>query len=209
MRYPLLIFDFDGTLADTFDLFLDIFDQTADQYGFRRFDRENMDYLRTLDARSILHYHRVPMWKVPAILHRSRRLMERQIHDIRLFSKIDDTLARMHESGVRLALLTSNSAHNVLKVLGPEVAARFDFLECGASLFGKRSKLRRLLVHSGVAVDDVMLIGDEIRDAQAAIHAGVAFGAVGWGYSAIDALVKAGAQEHFQVPEEIVSKLTG
>src|SRR6266851_4977370 len=124
MRRRLLIFDFDGTLADTFDLFLDIFDEAAAIHGFSPFDRANLNHLRTLDARRILEYHDVPMWKMPLILYTTRTLMERRIHDVRLFARIDHALARLHDEGFVLALLTSNARANVLKVLGPAAASR-------------------------------------------------------------------------------------
>ena len=208
MRRRFLIFDFDGTLADTFDLFLKVFDEAAAVHGFNRFDRENVDYLRTLDAQNILRHHKVPMWKLPMIMRTTRTLMAQRIRGIRLFDEIDHTLTCLHEKGATLALLTSNSRSNVLRVLGSEIAGRFSYLECGASLFGKRSKIKKLLAQSGFTVEESMLIGDEIRDAQAALQTGVAFGAVSWGYSTMSALLNVGAQEYFFDPRELATKLT-
>jgi phosphoglycolate phosphatase len=207
MRRRFLIFDFDGTLADTFDLFLKVFDETAALHGFSCFDRENIDYLRTLDARNILRHHDVPMWKLPMIMRTTRKLMARRIRGIRLFGKIDQALIRLHEKGATLALLTSNSRSNVLRVLGSEMAGRFTHLECDVSIFNKHSKLKKMLARSGFTSDESIFIGDEIRDARAALQAGITFGAVSWGYGAMSALVKAGAQEYFFEPSELTSKL--
>jgi phosphoglycolate phosphatase len=208
MQSRLLIFDFDGTLADTFHLFLQIFDQSSVLYGFRPFDRKNMDHLRTLDTRSILRYHEVPMWKLPAIVNTTRRLMERSIQDVRMFAGIEPAVTRLHDDGFKLALLTSNSRSNVQSVLGTALVSRFNYLECGSSVFGKRFRLKRLLSLSKTAATNAMYIGDEIRDAQAAMQTGIAFGAVSWGYSAIEALLQAGAHEHFLEPQELAAKLT-
>jgi phosphoglycolate phosphatase len=207
MRRRFLIFDFDGTLADTFDLFLRVFDEAAALYGFSRFDRENIDYLRTLDARNILRHHDVPMWKLPMIMSSTRKLMARRIRSIRLFKEIDQALTCLHENGATLALLTSNSRSNVLQVLGSEMAGRFAYLECGASIFTKRSRLKKMLAQSGFTSDESIFIGDEIRDAHAAQQTGITFGAVSWGYGAMSALVKAGAKEYFFEPSELTSKL--
>lgn len=47
-KRQLIIFDFDGTLADTLPVFVDVFDQAADKYGFRRLDRNRQHALRQL-----------------------------------------------------------------------------------------------------------------------------------------------------------------
>jgi len=38
MSYRLAIFDFDGTLADSWPFFMSVFNEIADQHGFRRVD---------------------------------------------------------------------------------------------------------------------------------------------------------------------------
>jgi phosphoglycolate phosphatase len=207
MGRRLLIFDFDGTLADTFELFLDVFDETAAIHEFEAFDRGNLDHLRTLDAKSILQYHRVPTWKLPVITYTARQLMKRHIQSVRLFAGIEPAIASLHEGGAILALVTSNSRANVIGVLGHQVAAYFDYLECGVSIFGKHAKIRKLLTRGDFALDNTMLIGDEVRDAHAARRTGVSFGAVSWGYTAIETLLETGAQEYFFSPSEIPAKL--
>src|ERR1700748_1793069 len=109
MARRLLILHFDGTLDDTFDVCLDVFDEAAALYHFEIFDRHNLDYLRTLDARSILRYHRVPVWKLPVMAHRVRKLMERHLEPVRLFAGIESMIASLHDGGSTLALLSSNS----------------------------------------------------------------------------------------------------
>jgi len=203
----LIIFDFDGTLADTFNLFRTIFDEVAAIYGFDRFDSDNLATLRNLDARKIMEHHHVTMWKLPMIVRTMRTRMERDIHQVQLFPGISEALTYLHNSGSILALLTSNSRANVLKVLGPENAAHFQHLECGTSIFGKHSKLKKLLKACGTHPSNAIYIGDEIRDYAAATQSSIRFGAVAWGYSNLDALIATGAQETFRDADELTSKL--
>jgi phosphoglycolate phosphatase len=185
----LIIFDFDGTLADTLSMFLQIFDEAADKYGFKRLDQSRKQSLRALDARQLMKIHEVPLWKVPAIASFMRASMGRNIDGIRLFAGMDEALRALKAQGVQLTIVSSNSRSNVLKILGPETAALFSQFECGASLFGKLPKIRKVLAATGVAREHVMLIGDEIRDAKVSAEAGVAFGAVAWGFNNIDVLL--------------------
>jgi len=204
----LLVFDFDGTLADTFGLFLDVFDKAAATHHFDPFDRRNLTYLRTLDARSILEYHRVPVWKLPFVARTMRKLMGQQIQRIQVFPGIEAAITQLHGSGATLAILTSNAQSNVLTVLGPHIAAHFSYLECSVSLLRKRARLAGLLVQARFGSAEAMLIGDELRDVHAAKQSDVPFAAVGWGYTAPETLIKAGAQEYFSSPEEMAVKLT-
>jgi phosphoglycolate phosphatase len=200
MSSKLIIFDFDGTLADTFPSFVRVFDQAADKYGFKRLDREHQGVLRGLDAREIMAHHEVPLWKVPAIARFMRARMADDIANIKLFAGIDRVLRDLHAQGVVLTIVTSNSPANVRAILGPELLALFSHVECGAALFGKPSKIRKVLAATGVAPEHAMLIGDEIRDAKAAADVGIDFAAVAWGFNDVDALI---AQRPHQVFRDV------
>ena len=208
MSSKLLIFDFDGTLADTFPSFVRVFDQAADKYGFKRLDRERQDVLRGLDARQIMAHHEVPLWKVPAIARFMRARMADDIANIKLFAGIDRVLRALHAQGVVLTIVTSNSQGNVRAILGPEMFDLFSHVECGAALFGKPSKIRKVLaataIATGIAREHAMLIGDEIRDATAAADAGIGFGAVAWGFNHVDALTAQHPQRIFRHVDDLL-----
>jgi phosphoglycolate phosphatase len=72
--------------------------------------------------------------------------------------------------------------------LSPDDAARVKHFECGASIFGKGVKLRRLLRRTGFSARDVLCVGDEMRDYDAAQETGMDFVGVAWGYTAPAAL---------------------
>jgi phosphoglycolate phosphatase len=184
----LIIFDFDGTLADSFGWFLDVADQVADRYRFKRFDRTDMEGLRGMDARQLLKLHQVPFWKVPFIVRHARDLMKQDIARITLFPGIGAALDHLSAGGTHLAVVSSNARTNVQTVLGPQLSPRFHALECGVSMFGKAARLRAVCRRLGVRPAQALFVGDEIRDATAARSAGIAFGAVAWGYSRLAAL---------------------
>jgi phosphoglycolate phosphatase len=60
-----------------------------------------------------------------------------------------------------------------------------------------------VLKSCGVAAADALYIGDQALDAEAARKAGVAFGAVHWGYAAIDALRAQACATEFVTPAEL------
>lgn len=207
MKYDIAAFDFDGTLADTMPWFNSILNTVADKYGFRKIDAAERDQLRQRDAGEILKFLGIPLWKLPAIMAHVRTLMQEIDPSVRLFDGVPDALARLKAGGLRLAVVSSNSLENVQRVLGPETAALFNDYECGTDLFGKAAKIERLLQRHDTPPERFLLVGDEMRDIDAARKAGVRVGSVAWGYNHVDALRDRGPDELFMQVAELPAAL--
>ena len=126
-----------------------------------------------------------------------RTLMQEIDPSVHLFDGIPDALARLKAAGMRLAVVSSNSLENVQRVLGPDTVGLFDDYECGTDLFGKPAKIDRLLKRHDTAPERFLLVGDEMRDIDAARKAGVRVASVAWGYNHVDALRERGPDELF------------
>ncbi len=197
MKYDIAAFDFDGTLADTMPWFNSILNTVADKYGFRKIDAAERDQLRHREASEILKFLGIPLWKLPAIMAHVRTLMQEIDPSVHLFDGIPDALARLKAAGMLLAVVSSNSLENVQRVLGPDTVGLFDDYECGTDLFGKPAKIDRLLKRHDTAPERFLLVGDEMRDIDAARKAGVRVASVAWGYNHVDALRERGPDELF------------
>lgn len=207
--YRLAIFDFDGTLADSAGWFLSQLNDLADRFGFRRVSDEEIEMLRGRSNREIVAYLGVKAWKLPLIASHMRGLAARQADRIRLFDGAAETLWRLRKAGTRLAIVTSNAEETVRRILGPGVAASVDHYGCGASLFGKSGRLKAVVRAAGVAPAEAIAIGDESRDIDAAREAGVAAGAVAWGFARAAALASFGPDHLFGTLADIERLLLG
>ena len=54
VTYKLIIFDFDGTLADSFPWFVEVSNALADRYRLKRMTEQEGATLRSLSARQII-----------------------------------------------------------------------------------------------------------------------------------------------------------
>ena len=189
MTYRLAIFDLDGTLCDSFPWFLTVVNSFADRHGFRRVEQQDIEMLRGQPTRAIIKFLEIPYWKLPAIGRDMRRLKARHMHEMPLFPGVPAMLRDLAAKGVRLAVVSSDDEANARAALGGH-ASLIHHYACGASLFGKAAKFKRVLQKSGVSPSDAISIGDEVRDGEAARKAGIAFGAVSWGYARVEALEK-------------------
>lgn len=208
MKYKLAIFDFDGTLADSFGWFVQMVNSVAARYNFKQVAEEEIEGLRSLSALQLVRHLEIPLWKIPMIANHIRQLMSKDRAGISCFEGVDQLLAQLHQAGMTLALVTSNSYENVHHVLGAENLALMSYIECDVSMFGKRARYRKILRKSGVPPSEVISIGDEIRDIEASNQEHIPFGAVAWGYTHIDALKAHAPAEVFMQVGDILKLIS-
>jgi phosphoglycolate phosphatase len=206
LPYSLIIFDLDGTLADSLPWFRRHVSAVADRFGFRRVADEDVESMRHASAREILARLEVPAWKLPMIARHMRQLKAQHLADIPLFHGADAMLRTLADAGFRLALVSSDSEANARRQLG-ELTALFSHFDCGASIFGKAAKFRRIVRRAGVTPAEAIAIGDEVRDIEAARAAGIACGAVRWGFASAEALRALKPDTIFERMEDIVREL--
>ncbi|OOW60127.1 HAD family hydrolase [Xanthomonas campestris pv. leeana] len=178
----LIIFDFDGTLADSFGFFLSTQRLLAERHGFRAAQAHEVDDARRLSTRELLKASGLSKWRVPWVAADFIRLM-RAAPPVALFPGIAHTVSALHARGTRLAVVSSNSVENVRRALGAELSATFAVIEGGAHLLGKQRALRRVLRATGHTASQAVYVGDQVADWEAAQVVGLPFAAVAWGYA--------------------------
>ncbi|MCX7513034.1 HAD hydrolase-like protein [Frateuria hangzhouensis] len=203
MAYELIIFDLDGTLADSFGFFVSVHNRLADRHRFRRIESGEIEDLRGRSAREVMRHVGLPRWKLPLVARSFVRLMREA--DVRLFEGVDDALVQLHGSGTTLALVSSNAAGNCRRILGDAHWQRLAHAECGASIFGKQRRIARVLNATGTPPRRALYVGDQPTDAEAARAAGVAFGAVAWGYATPQSLQDLQPDHLFRHVAELVT----
>jgi phosphoglycolate phosphatase len=73
MQKPIVIFDFDGTIANTLDSIIDIMNNLSDEFGFRKIRDEDVEYLRGKRPRDILKHLGISLFKLPFVIRKTRR----------------------------------------------------------------------------------------------------------------------------------------
>ncbi|MCE1254455.1 MAG: HAD hydrolase-like protein [Anaerolineae bacterium] len=205
--YRLLMFDFDGTLADSFPWLTGVIHKISEKYQLSPLSVQQLEALRGADSRDIMAQLGVPFWKLPQMAAYARQLASEDIDQIHLFAGMDNLLQKLSERSFTLAVVSSNAQENIKRVLGPQNTALMAYFECGAPLSGKQAHIKRLLKQSGVPAAQAMLIGDEVRDVEAAHQAGVAAGAVSWGYNRRDLLAMHHPTAIFSSPEDLLAQI--
>jgi HAD superfamily hydrolase (TIGR01549 family) len=199
-----IIFDFDGTIANTFDATLRIANELASEFGYRRVKSEDVERLRSSSYREITSELGIAWHKIPRIAARIRKELSRTIGDVATFEGLPQTLSELRGRGLQLGILTSNDRANVERFLGARHLSHFDFVATSASVWGKERRLRSLLRSRKLNVREVAYVGDEVRDIQATKPLGICMIAVGWGYTAASLLAAHEPDHLATVPPELL-----
>jgi phosphoglycolate phosphatase len=204
MDCKLVIFDFDGTLANSFPIVLSMLDELAQKFNTKKLDTADLPRLRNYSPHKIMKMHNVRAWKLPAILRFTRASMRNRAHRINMFEGIDEVIRELHRRNIKLGIVTTNTRFIVEQVLGPEIFDLFSYFVGEVSLFGKPRALKKMLNLSGFEKSHTLAIGDEVRDLEAANKVKIPFGAVLWGFSSPEALSARNPQYTFDQPGQIL-----
>lgn len=198
-----ICFDFDGTIVDSVGLFSEKLNQLAPEFGFAPVSREESERLRKSDPVRILEMLKIPECRLPVLADRLRTELGKEIGRMAPFEGIPEALAVLRDRELHFGLVTSNSEENVRSFLEFNRMPAFEFFECGCSLQGKADAIGKLMVKTRITPGEMVYIGDEVRDAKAARNVGVRFGAVSWGFYALERLIVYHPDYVFRKPGDI------
>jgi phosphoglycolate phosphatase len=208
VRYDLVMFDFDGTLADSLELASALFEKLSYEFHFRKLAPAEREEIRDKSPMEMIASLGIPLWKMPRIISAFRTTMAKEIKTVSLFKGTDSMLRQLAVGKIQLGIVSSNSEPNIRHVLGPQLCDLISYFECGASLFGKAARLRRVIKRSRISPARCLYVGDEIRDLEAARKAGIAFGGVEWGLTRPTTFSKQGCEAVFRTMVDLAEELT-
>ncbi|HWQ60449.1 MAG TPA: HAD-IA family hydrolase [Candidatus Fimivivens sp.] len=199
MDKKVIIFDFDGTIADTFPVFVEF--ARSESFDF---SPEETEELRNLSMRDVIAKLKLPAWKVPFLASKFHGYFQKASPKVQLFGGIADVIRELRESGYVMAIVTSNSRSNVEHLLNRDgIRDCFDIIHSERSLFGKAKPLGKIMRRLQVEPKTVWYVGDEVRDVEAARGAGMRSLAVMWGFNSKEALRSANPDRIAASPNEL------
>jgi len=206
MTQKVIIFDFDGTIADTVDSLVTIANRLAREFGYIPINSQELALLRNLTAREIIKYSGVSLFKIPFLVKKVKGELKHNIHELHLINGIKAALVELHDQGYHLGIITSNSQENVHEFLKcHKLDNLFDFIYSGVTIFGKTTIINNVLRQKQFKPEAVIYVGDETRDVESAKKANIKVIAVSWGFNSSEALGKQNPDFLIHDPSELVS----
>ncbi|WP_293350499.1 MULTISPECIES: HAD-IA family hydrolase [unclassified Microcoleus] len=199
-----IIFDFDGTLADTIDILLNITNRLSVEFGFKSATKDELAQLSNLTSWQILRYSGISLFKFPLLIRKLKAELHSEMPNIELFAGIKEVLLELKNLGFQLGIITSNSQENVLALLEINgLQNTFSFVYSG-STFGKHKVINKWLKKEHINPEEVVYVGDEIRDIDAARKTGIKVISVSWGFNSQEVLAAHNPDFLIERPQELL-----
>ncbi|MDD3563560.1 MAG: HAD-IA family hydrolase [Candidatus Cloacimonetes bacterium] len=204
MSCPFLLFDFDGTLADSINMGLRIANNLAPEFGIEPLSEEQFAQARTMSIPKALKLYKIPLYKVPKAISLALAEYRHVIHELEPFAGIPEMLKELKELGCHMALLSSNTGENVNHFLDNHELHYFDWIEGTSGILKKHGSIRRQIKKHKLDKKNVIYVGDEIRDIAAAKKSGIRVISVSWGFHGAELLSSKDPDYLVKKPQEIV-----
>ncbi len=202
----LIVFDFDGTLADTRALTVEIFQEISKKHNYPILSHDEIEAMRKLPIRKRLKIVKVPLRKVPGLMKEGLVLMRERIKDSQLYPGIQEIL-KAFKGKIPMVILSSNHTDNIHAFLETHQINELDEVIGAAKLFGKERPLKKLLKTYHIAPEEMLYVGDEIRDIVSCQNVGIPIAAVTWGFDSVKVLKEHHPTYLCETPEALHSTI--
>ncbi len=206
MTAKVIIFDFDGTIADTLDAIVKISNCLAADFGYKQTSLAEINYLKNLSSREIIKQSGISIFKVPFLVRKVKSELTKEIQYLKPIPCIKEALIEIKEQGEQLFIITSNSKENFILFLEKNnMQDLFDFIYSGATLFGKSKIINNILQQQNINYKQVIYVGDETRDIEAAKKSNIKAIAVSWGFNSQEVLAAQNPDFLIHQPHQLIN----
>ena len=140
-----VIFDFDGTLANTLDLVARLYNENAHIFGSNQIDMSNLPSYRKLGYKKSMKQIGIKWRSLPKLVLFISREMKKHMSEVQPYPDIVQTLRELQAEGISIGVLTSNNDELVADFFKAHEFPQFDFVVSEKTLFGKEKALRKII----------------------------------------------------------------
>jgi phosphoglycolate phosphatase len=182
MSVKTIFFDFNGTIADTGDAAIHIYTRLKKEFKLTDL---NPTELVALKSRSLFYYAwKLGMrpWNFSKIKKESAIIVSSLITNAKPFIELKDTLRSLAEKEVKLFIISSNAYDDIYEFLKRHELDYFLEIYDNVTLNKKHRTIQKVLTEHHLTAQEVLFIGDEMRDYEASKKAHVPFVFAKWGH---------------------------
>ena len=205
----LILFDYDGVLADTLDDLLKFSQEICNELGVQHHVvREDISTLEAMSFANLGRRVEVPEPLVEEFVRRSLEKVANKKTPPHIFPGLAQVIRELSTRHI-LGIVTTNSSQNVNAFLKEHALA-----DCFRAIYGvdqtgtKAEKISHARDQFTAAGEAVFMIGDAASDINAAREASAKSIGVSWGHQSVEMLIRAKADYIVNSPTELLNIFT-
>lgn len=208
MTAKVVLFDFDGTIADTYNAIAKITNQLSSEFGYKAFNEEELLLLKKLSSREIVKFSEISIFKIPFLVRRVRSELSKEIANLSPIAGISSVLFELKSRGCTLGIVTSNNTENVdIFLRKNKLKSLFSYVYSSTSVFGKHRVINQAIRENSLNKADVIYVGDETRDVRSSRKSNIGIIAVTWGFNAVEILQEYHPDYLANTPQELLTAI--
>lgn len=185
-----IIFDFDGTIVDSRDIVIQLYNNLAEKENFRKINQLNIKFLSGLPIVERCKALNIPTHKIPYIAFYIKKNYKKILYSLNIQAGMIDVLNKLKDNGFEICIISSNFKETIEEYLEINNINIFNAVCSSKNIFGKHQVIKRFLKKYNLNRKDVLYVGGEVRDIVSCKKAGVKIASVLWEYDSCELLSK-------------------
>lgn len=200
-----MIFDFDGTIADSAELYVNILNSVSDKLRLPKLDINELRQLTRMPLTERCKKLGIPLYRLTFLNRKMHKEIKNYVHEIEWVEGIEDQLIKLKNKGFKLVIISSNSTENIKAFLKKSEFEIFDIIYTSSRVFSKHKVINKLIKRLKIDKEEAIYIGDEYRDIMACKKAGIKIISVAWGFDSKELLMEGHPDYIANTPEELTN----
>lgn len=199
----LVIFDYDGVLADTLDDLICFGQEACNQLGVKHVvAKEDLSNLEVMSFATFGRACEVPEHLIDEFVKISLNLFAEKESPPAIFDGLRDVIQHL-SSNHKIAIVTTNSSQNVHAFLTKHGLANLVHAIYGVDTPGSKAQ-KIALARERFMEESIFMIGDALSDVRAAKEAGATSIAVTWGHQGLKTLLRGEPDHVVSSPQDLI-----
>ena len=165
----IILFDFDGTLADSFEISMEIVHKVSKKHKLNLSRDEIYEISKSIPIKNLLKKFKINKIKLLLFYLEIKKELKKVLLQIKPFKDVEETLIELKNRNYELGIVSSSSKRNIKKFLKKyNLEKYFKFIISKKSLTGKYKVFNSILKKEKLEKNELIYIGDEVRDLESA-----------------------------------------
>ena len=182
-----VVFDFDGTIADTSPLIPSIIHELLEQFEKPKLSDDEIVKLMELPWKNAAKAYGIKMREVPKFALAAQKIMHTKLNEVDLHDNMKEVLTDLSDN-YTTNIVSLNSKENIKKVIKNHNIHTIGKVYSTKGKTSKRKILKKYMKKFDISNHEILYVGDELGDIKACKKNNIKVIAVTWGYDSKEIL---------------------